>query len=95
MVTSSATVSTDRSARYAKQLIGHFQHKIEVRAVDDGNELVFAFGSCAVSARDATLVLLAMAPSAAELARVEDVVARHLLRFAVQDELRVEWTPAG
>ncbi len=41
------------------------------------------------------LLLQAYADSGEDLAFVEDVVARHLVRFGEQDRLTVQWEPVG
>jgi hypothetical protein len=46
---------------------------------------------CLLEATPGTLVLRAEAPDAEELARLEDVVGRHLVRFGERGELKVAW----
>jgi hypothetical protein len=55
--------------------------------------LQLAGGSCAMSGTGDTLVLEASAPDSATLARVQDVVGRHLERLAADEGLRVRWVP--
>jgi caffeoyl-CoA O-methyltransferase len=89
-----AMVSTDRPARYAKQLIAHFGSKTEIARTADGRAtLTFAAGTCIVNPLSQELELIATASDPENLAAVQDVVARHLIRFATHDELHVEWTP--
>ena len=89
---STATVQTDRSERWIKQLASHLGRKAEVRQEADGAQvLLIAGGSCRMSGDDAALRFAASAQDEASLARVEDVVGRHLERFAEAEGLVVRW----
>ena len=97
MPRSTAVVATDAPARYAKQLLAHLGRKNTVEGLDgvpDGGRLVFAYGTGTVRPGDGTLVLDAAADDADGLARVEDVLGRHLERFGARRELVVTWEPA-
>jgi hypothetical protein len=87
----SASVPTDAAARYAKQLASHLGRRAEVRDEDGGTRVVFAFGSCLMSAGPTSLELVATAGSAGDLDQLKDVVGRHLERFAQRKELTVSW----
>jgi hypothetical protein len=84
--------------RYLIQLCKHFQHRIPV-TLDDGEAgsasgaIVFEAGTCALRAEGETLTLLATAADATNLARVQDVVARHFERFAFREEVALAWQP--
>ena len=89
---SSATVPTDRSARWIKQLAAHLGRKAEVREEPDGAALLLiAGGTCRMSGDDAALHLAASAPDDEALGRVQDVVGGHLERFASAEGLTVRW----
>jgi caffeoyl-CoA O-methyltransferase len=89
-----ALVATDRASRYAKQLVSHFAHKVDVRQDGDGRSVItFERGSCVVNANSQYLELIAISTDLEGLAAVEDVAARHLVRFATKDELEVVWSP--
>jgi enamine deaminase RidA (YjgF/YER057c/UK114 family) len=93
-----AVVATDAPARYAKQLLAHLGRKREVQPLDgvpDGGTLVFDDGVGHVRPGGAALVLEAVADDADALARVQDVLGRHLERFGARRELSVRWRPAG
>jgi hypothetical protein len=49
-------------------------------------------GYCTLTAAPDALVLHAVAEGDEGLARVQDVVARHLERFAAREGLRVQWS---
>jgi hypothetical protein len=95
MPTATAVVTTDAAVRYAKQLLAHLGRKNSVEAVDgapDGGRLVFAYGYGTVRPEDGRLVLEAFAADDESLARVQDVMARHLERFGARRELSVHWS---
>ncbi|MBB5874387.1 hypothetical protein F4553_007821 [Allocatelliglobosispora scoriae] len=94
MITSRADVATDRPERYAKQLVSHLGRHTPPIEEGEGHRLVFGSGTCLVSPGTDTLVLVATAEDAEALAQVEDVVARHLIRFGEKDELAVTWAAA-
>ncbi len=60
-----------------------------------GHRLTIAGGECELEVHEdsALLVLLATAPDTESLARVQDVVGRHLVGFGARDQLVVEWSP--
>ncbi|MDH6579678.1 DUF2218 domain-containing protein [Kitasatospora sp. MAP5-34] len=92
MSRSEARVSTDRPARYGKQLAAHLGRKVEARWSEETGrgELTFKAGSATLVAEPGVL-LLAVEGAAENLAVLEDVVGRHLVRFGARDELVVEW----
>jgi hypothetical protein len=95
-VTSIATVSTERAARYGKQLVSHMGRM----AVGTWDETT---GSGTLAMGEAAHMSLTSSPSALlielrspndTIATFEDVVARHLERFGDRDELKVVWARA-
>jgi hypothetical protein len=99
MLVSVAVVSTNLSARYAKQLLSHLGRNVPVQPLPDepdpAGQLVFAYGVGIVLPTSAALELRATAADADALARVQDVLARHLERFGARRELVVTWGPAS
>jgi caffeoyl-CoA O-methyltransferase len=94
MPSATAFVPTDRAARYVKQLVSHFSHRIDTELTDDGGRVTFGVGTCTLRSTDTGIVMDAVAESDEDLVQLEDVVARHLVRFGAKDELVVDWTPA-
>ena len=95
MPTSTAAVPTGAPQRYAKQLHAHLGRKNPIEPVDgapDAGRLVFAYGSGTVRPEADRLVLEADAPDEESLARVQDVLGRHLERFGARRELTVQWS---
>ncbi len=89
-----ADVPTDAAARYAKQLLAHLGHKVAVEEIEGeplGGRLVFAYGTATVIPGTDSLTLRAAAADAESLARVQDVVSRHLQRFGARRAIVVEW----
>ena len=96
MVTSTARVPVERPQRYVKQLVTHLAHK---RATEwlppDRGTVQWPDGHCGLACESGLLVLTATADDADALARVQDVIGRHLERFGARDGLQVRWSPAG
>lgn len=93
MPSSHARVSTDRPARYGKQLASHLGRRIrtEWSEEDGAGRLWFDGGHGTMTAADGAL-LLDVEGEPDQLERLEDVVGRHLVRFGSKDELVAEWT---
>ena len=89
MPTASAIVLTEVPERYVQQLLAHLGRKpaIEVRA----GHLIFGYGTATVRAKTGRLLLRVEAADLESLARLEDVLARHLVRFGRRGELIVNW----
>ncbi|WP_254552360.1 DUF2218 domain-containing protein [Kitasatospora sp. MMS16-BH015] len=85
-------MSTDRPARYGKQLAAHLGRKVEASWSEETGrgEVAFRAGTATLVAEPGVLAL-AVEGEAADLAQLEDVVGRHLVRFGARDELVVEW----
>lgn len=93
-VHSTADVPTPRASRYLQQLCKHFQHKRPATFDERAGHIVFPIGDCHLRASDDTLTLSLEAPDGPRLEQLQDVVGRHLLRFAFREEMRIDWRPA-
>ena len=91
LVRSSAEVATELPQRYLTQLCKHFEHKLAVTYDGPAGEIVFSVGTCRLRAGSSVLTLSLEAPDAASLAQLQDVVARHLVRFAFREEMQIDW----
>jgi hypothetical protein len=92
-----ATLQTDAARRYLGQFCKHFAHKLPVDldpALASGT-VTFGAGTCRLAADEQTLTLDVTGESPAVITTLQDVVARHLVRFAFREELALVWTPAG
>jgi hypothetical protein len=91
MLVSTAIVVTDAPARYAKQLLKHLSVKPTIDLIAENHQLVFEYGTATVRPEGDGLLLRAEADDPESLARLEDVLARHLVRFGRRNELTVSW----
>ena len=94
LVRSSAEVKTPKAAGYLAQLCKHFAHKLPASHEGNAGRISFARGECRLTAAGDMLTLTVETGDPAALEPLQDVVARHLLRFAFREELAVEWRPA-
>ena len=89
---SQARVRTPKARNYLIQLCKHFAHRIPATFADNHGRIQFDGGACELDADDAsTLVIEVSAGNADSLTTLEDVVERHLKRFAFKEELSVPW----
>jgi uncharacterized protein len=97
MLASEARVPTAAPRRYLAQLCKHFQHKLPVTPDERQGRIEFAAGRCELDAAASAGMLLmrVFAGDEAALAKLEDVVGRHLERFAFREEPQVRWTRAA
>ncbi|WP_374377323.1 DUF2218 domain-containing protein [Dongia sp.] len=86
-----ARVPTDKAARYMGQLCKHFAHKIPATFDAETGRIEFSIGVCELAAAKDALAIHVSAADEETLAQMEDVVARHLVRFGFRDELVVNW----
>lgn len=90
-VRSNALIPTASASRYLQQICKHFGHKIPVRFDPQSGQIDFPMGICALEADSVALKLSLVARDAEQLPQFEDVVARHLLRFAFREEMQIDW----
>jgi hypothetical protein len=88
------TMPTDRPARYAKQLAGHWARKGSAGEEDGATVIRFDTGQLVVLRPEESLLSVrATVPEGADPDRFAQVVADHLQRFGQRDELEVLWDP--
>ena len=92
-IVSEARVATDVPRRYLGQLCKHFQHKLPVELTETQGRIEFPMGVCTLDAAalPGTLLMRATAADETALGRLEEVVGRHLERFAFREPLAVVW----
>lgn len=95
MPTSEAHVRTETPARWVTRLCKHFAHKVPATFTADEGRIEFPMGVGTLTATAGVLTLRAEAEDAEALARVEDVLARHLVRFAEPEALEIQWETAA
>lgn len=92
LVSTNAVVRTDRPERYGKQLVTHLsrRHGGQWSAESGSGWIELGSGRASVTAGEGELLLHITAPPD-ELEQLEDVLARHLVRFGERDRLVVTW----
>jgi hypothetical protein len=92
---SHARLNTDKAARYMTQLANHWSHDYAVALDATSARIPLPLGACVMLAEPDGLNVTVEAPVMTSLARLEDVVAEHLLRFAFREPVgRLAWTRA-
>lgn len=91
-VQSVAEIATPQAERYLAQLCKHFQHKLPATYDQHFGHIPFPMGDCRLRAEAGTLTLSLLTTDHAQLARLQEVVTRHLLRFAFREEMSIDWT---
>lgn len=95
LLRSVARVETPNASRHLQQLCKHFAHELPTTFDPADGRIEFPIGEVVLSADAAGLDLSLASETEGDRADLEDVVARHLLRFAFRDELKVNWHRAG
>ena len=86
-----ARVATASGSRYLQQLAKHFAHKLPTACDPASGWIDFPIGRVDLTADVTGLTLSLGSATAADLATLEDVVARHLVRFAFRETLEIAW----
>ncbi|GGD89065.1 hypothetical protein GCM10011390_04770 [Aureimonas endophytica] len=94
LVRREARITTAHASRYLQQLCKHFAHKRPVSFDERAGRIEFTIGDCRLAADDEALTLRLEAPDEAQLEQLQDVVIRHLERFAFRESLAVRWKAA-
>jgi uncharacterized protein len=89
-----AVIKAPKAERYISQLCRKFANKLPVSFDRHSAHIVFTMGDCRLSAQGGFLTLSLEAQDEASVALLEQVVARHLPRFAVREKLAVDWRAA-
>ena len=93
MSISVARVPTASASRYLQQLAKHWSHKMTVTFSEEEGRIAFPNGSVLeMRADSATLDVVLTVPAEEDAARMRDVVASHLDRFAFREApLTFDW----
>ncbi|MEV4411205.1 DUF2218 domain-containing protein [Catellatospora sp. NPDC049609] len=87
---------TTRAARYLKQVLSHFSHKIDVELAEDRGTAAFGAGRAELTATADALVVRIEAEDAEKAATVERVIVSHAERFGEKDGLKFgQFTPVA
>lgn len=90
-----ARVETERASIHLQQLCKHFAHKRPVTFTPEQGRIKFAIGTCRLEAANGVLTLTAEAEDDDQLAQLQDVVDKHLVRFAFRTPVKIEWGAAA
>ncbi len=90
-----AKIATPNARKYLAQLCKHFQHKLPATWAESAGTIDFPTGRCDLHAKDGELEISLASPGASQLTQLQDVVARHLVRFAFREELAIAWSGPG
>ncbi len=94
LVRSTAVVRTPKAAGYLAQLCKHFAHRVPASHEGNAGRVSFPRGECRLAAEGDLLTITVEAGDPEGVAQLEEVVARHLERFAFREELTIDWKPA-
>ena len=91
---STAEFVTPKASGYLQQLCKHFGHKIPAIFDASSGKLTFGCGECRLTADEDRLRMGLSSPDAEQLAQLQDIIARHLQRFAFREDPVIEWRQA-
>lgn len=89
MLTSSAHIQTQDPQRLMNRLCKHWGHKLPVTLEAQQAEIELPPGVCRMHCADALTVELKS--DAAQMPKLQQVVADHLQRMAAKESLVIEW----
>jgi hypothetical protein len=94
---SEAIVQTAHARRYLGQFCKHFAHKapVELDPALASGQVRFGAGICSLYADEAALTLKVEGEAPDLITTLQDVVARHLIRFAFREDLTLAWQTPG
>jgi hypothetical protein len=91
MAQSTARIATPLASRYLQQLCKHFAHKMPVEFTPEHGRIELRSGICLLDAEADTLMLSVEAADDTALESLQEVVRRHLERFAWKDVPQFVW----
>jgi hypothetical protein len=94
MHSSMARVPIRNPERYIKQVCSHLSRRLRTEFAGDSGVIWRDGDRCVMETEPRTLVLTASAVTSERLAALQDVIARHLERFATVQQVQVRWEPA-
>lgn len=88
-----AAVELSDAGRYMKQLCRHFAHKVDVEFDDTVGIKRMPGMLCTMKVTEPTILTFVIDAESAERAvRHQDVIARHLEKFAFRETVTFEWS---
>ncbi|MGO1501468.1 MAG: DUF2218 domain-containing protein [Marinobacter sp.] len=89
MLTSSAQIQTQNSQRIMNRLCKHWGHKLPVALTAHQGEIELPLGICRLHCTD--ILTVKLESDVAQMPRLQEVVADHLVRMAGKEKLVIEW----
>lgn len=87
----SGTVKTALGSIYINKLCKHFTHRVTAEWDQFKGTIHFDIGQCVITASQHTLTFICKAESKDELNTILEVVKSHFDRFAIKDQLELNW----
>lgn len=84
-------VKTTEGRRYIHKLCKHFTHRVPATWEEYKGRVEFEMGICWMTADSDVLEFVCEANSQEDLDEILDTIKRHFDRFAVKDQLVVNW----
>lgn len=91
MPKATAIVPTTHASRYLQQLCKHWAHKFAVEFSPEHGTIDLGENRLVILDADAEKLTTTVETSEENLARLEEVVASHVVRFAFREELVFDW----
>lgn len=92
MIERTAHVPTAHASKYVAQLCKHWSHKLDVDVAEERGIVRFESAVATLTPRPEELAVTILANDEPTVERLQDVVARHLDRFAFREApLLFEW----
>lgn len=84
-------VKTDTPSKYINRLCKHFAHKVTVDYDDGQGEITFNLGKGTIVKHNDGLLLIAEANQQESLEKVVEVMDKHFVRVAWQEDVKLNW----
>lgn len=86
-----ATVGLDQPGKMLLRLCRHFEHKLNVTYSDTEAHMEFIIGSCDARVNDGALHFICRSKEKNENEELQNVIERHLVRFARKEDVNFNW----
>lgn len=93
MSSSRVEVTTQHASRYLQQLSKHWAHKFETEFTPLSSKIALPLGDARLNANETSLIIEVASHKSEDLTVLQDVVQRHIERFAFKETLAFEWRP--
>lgn len=94
MPSSVSRINSVNPGRLIRRLCKHWGHKFDVTYDEHHGEVPLPIGQCSMKAQDGVLAVTLASNDAESLAKLEEVVAVHLIRMAHEETLDITWQQA-